>query len=174
MTFFVKGLICDGGYTRNQASHLFMVMGWASLPCDLIWGGISDVIGRRRALMISYLNHAIAYTLFACCHTVAGFATSAILFGLSAWSVPAIMAATCGDVLGSRMAPAALGFVTLFFGIGQALGPVVAGFMADVTGSFASAFLLAAGVASAGALGAGLLRPDGSVVQGEGSYGRQA
>ena len=69
------------------------------------------------------------------------------------------MAAACGDVLGSRLAPAALGFITLFFGIGQALGPFVAGAMADAFGSLSSAFLLAAGVALLGAFGAALLRP---------------
>ena len=42
------------------------------------------------------------------------------------------------------MAPAALGFITLFFGIGQAAGPSVAGIIADRTESFAPAFMLAA------------------------------
>jgi MFS family permease len=69
------------------------------------------------------------------------------------------MAATCGDVLGSRLAPAALGFITLFFGIGQALGPIVAGMMADSSGGFASSYLLAGGAALLGALGASLIRP---------------
>lgn len=69
------------------------------------------------------------------------------------------MAAACGDVLGPKLAPAALGFITLFFGIGQALGPSVAGVMADLAGSFTSAFLLASGVAFLGAIGAATLRP---------------
>jgi MFS family permease len=64
------------------------------------------------------------------------------------------MAAACGDMLGPELAPAALGFITVFFGIGQAVGPSIAGIMADVTGSFHPAFLLAGGVAFLGALGA--------------------
>ena len=70
------------------------------------------------------------------------------------------MAAACGDMLGPRLAPAALGFITLFFGIGQALGPTVAGAMADVTGSLLPPMLLAAAVALLGALSAAFLRPD--------------
>ena len=62
------------------------------------------------------------------------------------------MAALCGDLLGPRLAPAALGFITLFFGIGQALAPGVAGALADRYGSFAPAFLLASGVALLGAV----------------------
>ena len=105
-----------------------------------------------------YLIQATAFALFALWKTPAGFTTSAILFGLTAWSIPAIMAATCGDILGSRLAPAGLGFVTLFFGLGQALGPSVAGAIADATGSLAPALLLAAAVAIVGAAGSAFLK----------------
>jgi len=61
------------------------------------------------------------------------------------------------DLLGARLAPAGLGFVTLFFGIGQALGPSAAGAVADAAGSLGPAMLLAAGVALLGAIGSLLL-----------------
>ncbi len=162
MTFFVKGLMAEGGYTRQSAGNLFMTMGWFSLLCGLIWGTVSDIIGRKYALAIVYLIHTIAFSLFALVPNKVGFTVSAILFGLSAWSIPAIMAATCGDVLGSRLAPAALGFITLFFGIGQAFGPFVAGRIADAYSSFLPAFLLAAGVAFLGCLGSLTLRSSSS------------
>ncbi len=103
MTFFTKHLIAEGGYTQDRAGELFMAMGWVSLVCGLLWGTVSDVIGRRRALIIVYLIHAVAFSLFALWTTPAGFTLSAVLFGLSAWSIPAIMAAACGDVLGPRL-----------------------------------------------------------------------
>lgn len=157
MTFFIKCLVADGGYTPHAAGRLFMTMGWFSVFCGLIWGSLSDVIGRKRALIIVYLVHAVAFSLFALRPTPVGFTVSAILFGLSAWSIPAIMAAASGDLLGPRLAPAGLGFITLFFGIGQALGPSVAGAVADATHSLLPAFLLAGGVALLGAFGAALL-----------------
>jgi len=159
MTFFSKHLIAEGGYTPEDAGKLFMIMGWVSVLCGLIWGTVSDVIGRRRTLIIVYIIQAVSFSLFALWPTPPGFLISAILFGLTAWSIPAVIAATCGDVFGSRLAPAALGFTTLFFGIGQAFGPSVAGLIADITGSFFSAFLLAGCVALLGAFGAFLLRP---------------
>ncbi len=159
MTFFTKHLIAGGGYSQEAAGNLFMIMGWVSVLCGLLWGAVSDVIGRRKALILVYLIHAAAFGLFAISTTPIGFILSAVLFGLTAWSIPAIMAATCGDVLGPRLAPAALGFVTLIYGIGQAVAPSIAGAMADSTGSFLSALLLAAGVALLGAAGSFLLRP---------------
>ncbi len=159
MTFFVKALMAEGGYSQQAAGSLFMTMGWCSLLCGVIWGAVSDAIGRKWALVIVYLIQATSYALFGLVPTVAGFTLSAVLFGLTAWSIPAIMAAACGDMLGPRLAPAALGFITLFFGVGQAAGPAVHGIIADATGSHLPGMLLAAAVAALGALGGSLLRP---------------
>jgi len=164
MTFFIKRLVSEGGYSREAAGALFMTMGWASMFCGVAWGLVSDIIGRKRALITVYAIHATAFALFALWPDPAGFTIAAVLFGLTAWSIPAIMAATCGDILGSRLAPAALGFITLFFGIGQAIAPSVAGAMADFLGSFAPAYLLAAAVALIGAIGSALLRPDSTEI----------
>ena len=60
------------------------------------------------------------------------------------------MAAAAGDVVGSKLAPAALGFITLFFGIGQALGPYVGGAIKDITATFAASFMLSAIISIAG------------------------
>lgn len=158
LTFFTRFLSAEGGCSGEEARQIFSIVGWCSLVCGVLWGPISDGIGRRRALAALYLFHAAAYALFAVSTSRAGFVASAILFGLSAWSIPAVITAACADLLGARMAPAALGFVTLFFGIGQAAGPSIAGRLADLNGSFRGAFLLAACVAAAGAISSLLLQ----------------
>jgi hypothetical protein len=48
--------------------------------------------------------------------------------------------------------------VTLFFGVGQAIAPGVAGYTADLTGSFDLVFILAAIVAGLGSVGSLTLR----------------
>lgn len=158
MTFFYKRLMSDGGYSKEAAGALFMLMGWCSVFCGIIWGSVADALGRKRTLIIVYAIQAAAYLIFALWTAPAGFTIGAVLFGFTAWSIPAIIAAACGNMLGPQMAPAALGFITLFFSIGQALGPVVAGAMADASGGFAWAYVLAGVVALAGSVGASLLR----------------
>ena len=158
LTFFVSLLVSEAMYTEAAAGRLFMLVGWLSLFCGVLWGHVSDVIGRRGAMVIVYLIHAVAFGLFGLTTDPVGLTISAVLFGLSAWSIPAIMAAACGDVVGARLAPAAIGFVTFFFGIGQAISPTVAGMIADATGSLQPAMLLAAGISLAGAIGAGTLQ----------------
>jgi MFS family permease len=158
-TYFAKYLQAEAGYTKEAAGNLWAIVGWISIFCGLIWGTVSDRIGRKYGLALVYVLQAIAYAAFALSRTPAGYTGSAILFGLTAWSIPGIVTAACGDYVGSQMAPAALGFVTLFFGLGQAAGPLVAGGLADATSSFGPAFLVAAGVALLGGVGSLLLRP---------------
>jgi MFS family permease len=153
LTFFSKRLIADIGYTPEAAGNLFMILGWASLPCGVLWGWISDHIGRKAAMTIILVIQALAFALFALWTDSAGLTLSAVLYGLTAWGIPSIMAVTCGDIVGPMMAPAAYGFLTLFHALGQASGPYVAGRMADALPSFTAAYLVAAGVAVLGAIG---------------------
>jgi MFS family permease len=161
MVFFAAYLVKEMGMSQGEAGGLWALVGGLSIFCGVIWGGLSDKLGRAWGSALAYLVLATSYAIFALMQFSTGFYLSAIVFGLTAWSIPTIMAATAGDYVGPRLAPAGLGFITLFFGIGQALGPAVGGYLADVTGSFTGPFYLACGVSL---LGAGLssgLRPKG-------------
>jgi len=153
LTFFVAYLTREMGMTPARAGALFALLGVFSIFCGVVWGSISDVLGRRQGSVLAYLTLAASYVIFAFWKGPAGFYISAIVFGITAFSIPAIMAAAAGDAVGGRLAPAGLGFITLFFGIGQAFGPPVAGWLKDATGSFTYAFLLSALISLAGAAG---------------------
>jgi len=158
MTFFVKRLIADVGYTQESAGTMFMIIGWSSLVCGLTWGFIADAIGRKWAMMIILFIQSVSYAMFALWTGTGGIVVSAVLFGITAWGIPAIMAVVCGDLVGPLMAPAAYGFLTVFHGFGQAAGPYVAGRLADALPTFTASYLMAAGVAFLGAIGMLLLR----------------
>ena len=158
LTFFVAYLCKECSLTPTDAGRMFAVLGLFSMFCGVVWGYISDVLGRRYGSLLAYLTLALSYVLFAFWQDSVGFYVSAIIFGITAWSIPTIMAAASGDAVGGRLAPAGLGFITLFFGIGQALGPALAGLIKDVTGTFTYAFLLSAAVSIIGAAGSLVLR----------------
>jgi MFS family permease len=163
MTFFAAYLVKDMGQTQAFAGKLWFTVGVLSIFCGVIWGGISDRLGRSRGSALAYLVLGTAYITYALAEGPAGFYFSAILFGLTAWSIPTIMAAAAGDFVGPRLAPAGLGFITLFFGIGQAIGPAIGGYMADLTHSFTLPFLAAGGISLIGALASLFLKkPDSS------------
>lgn len=158
ITFFVAYLTTEGALTSQKAGQIFALLGLLSILSGAIWGWISDRLGRRLGSLLAYLTIALSFIIIALWKNTTGFYAASIVFGLSLSSIPAIMAAAVGDSVGGRIAPAALGFITLIFGIGQSLGPAVAGWLKDATGTFASAFMLSAIVALMGAAGAMLLR----------------
>ncbi len=158
LTFFVAFLTKEMGVTPVAAGRIFAVLGIFSIFCGVIYGWISDVLGRMYGSMIAYLTLALSYVIFAFWKDTTGFYVSAVIFGIAAFSIPTIMAAASGDAVGGRLAPAGLGFITLFFGIGQALGPVIGGYIKDTSGTFTNAFLLSAGVSLLGAFGSLILK----------------
>ena len=152
ITFFVVYLIKEHGFSASNAGGLWALVGGLSIFCGLIWGGISDKIGRAKGMALAYTILGLCYLVYAITPVKFGLYVSAVVFGLSAWSIPTITAAASGDYVGAELAPACLGFITLFFGIGQALGPAIGGAIADYTHSFKLAFILAFCFAIIGAI----------------------
>ncbi len=159
IVFFAAYLVKEMGYTEAWAGGLWATVGGLSIFCGVLWGGISDRLGRGRGAALAYLVLGLSYIVYALLKNEAGFYLSAILFGLTAWSIPTIMAATAGDFTGPRLAPAALGFVTLFFGIGQSIGPALGGYLADISHSFTLPFLVAGGISFLGMIFSIYLKP---------------
>jgi len=156
--FFSAYLINEAGVSPARAGRYLMLVGTLSIFCAPFWGTVSDFIGRKYGLALVLLTQGACYLVFGLIKSGPGYLLSTVLFGLTAWSVPSIVTAAVGDLVGPRMVPAALGLTILIFGIGQALAPPVAGKIADLTGSFTPAFILAAGFAFAGMVGALLIR----------------
>jgi MFS family permease len=160
-TFFIRYLVKEGGFTKAEAGHLWMTIGLVSVLSGFLWGSLSDRWGRRLALLGVFVLQGVSFLAFGLGQARPVVHFSAGLFALTAWSVPALMAALSGDVFGARLAPAALGLMTIVFGFGQALGPWVAGGIADRTQSLAPAFVTAGVMALLGAAGSLSLRSPG-------------
>jgi MFS family permease len=161
-TFFFAYLREEMGLKPIVAGGLWALIGGLSIVSGPIGGHISDRVGRRYGSALLYLMLMISFSIFAGLKSMPGFYMSAVIFGTFAWSIPTVTAATAGDFVGPRLASAGIGFITLLFGIGQAIGPTVGGIVADITGSFTMAFALSAIAAAVGAGGSLLLKTSGS------------
>lgn len=158
-TFFSAALVSDRGFSQGEAGALWSLIGVIGIFSGIVWGAISDFLGRKYTLAIVFGFQAVCYFLFSAAYGNTALNVSAVIYGLTAFSIPGVVAATCGDYVGSRLAPAALGMVTLFFAVGQAAAPSVAGYLADINHSFGRAFLLASAVAVLGCVSSLTLRP---------------
>ncbi len=157
-TFFTLYLTQERGLSTADAGSLWALAGVVGIISGFIWGGVSDKVGRKYALLSVYLLQAACFALFALGGHPLVFVFCAFLYGSTARANLAIMAAFSGDMLGPQLAAAAFSINNALAGIGLAVGPLLAGWLADTTGSFGGAFWVSAGVALLGALGTALLR----------------
>jgi MFS family permease len=149
-TFFAEALR-SRGLPIFQTGLVWALVGTLSLASGPVWGLLSDRIGRLGGLAAVFGVQAIAYLAFLA-PTAWSWTLSGVLFGGTAWGIPAIMAATMGDVGHGWEAGAAFGRVTTVMGIGQAVGPVAAGVVADITGTPSSGLWVSVGAAVTGGL----------------------
>jgi sugar phosphate permease len=158
VTFFSAYLEAAFRWSKEAASGLWSLVGLLSIVSGTLWGWVSDVLGRRYGMALAYSVLALSYLLYALALPPYGLYASALAFGVTAWSIPTIAVVAAADYVGPELRPAAAGFVTLFFGIGQAIGPALGGFVIEATGMFANAFYVAFLVSTVGALSSLLLR----------------
>ncbi|MCX8204458.1 MAG: MFS transporter, partial [Candidatus Nezhaarchaeota archaeon] len=160
VTYFAHYLRKAFGWAPAEAGGLWFIAGALSIISGVLWGWVSDLLGRRHGMSLAYTVLALSYLLFALAVPPYGLYASATLFGVAAWSVPTVAIVAAADYVRPELRAAAAGFVSLFFGIGQAIGPYVGGHLIVSTGGFQAPFLTACLVSFAGALmSLGLKRP---------------
>ncbi len=148
VTFFGAYLINEIGIDPHITGALWALVGGLSLAGGALWGHVSDRIGRGNGIAIVYFIQSLSILLIVFGEMREFLYASVILFGMTAWSIASIFAAYSGDHFGSKLAFSAFGFLTLLFGIGQAIGPSIAGYIADTTKTFVPAFLLSSALAA--------------------------
>lgn len=150
-TYLVVALEDDAGLSRGSASAVYTLVGVTLIVGGILLGPLSDRWGRGRSLVLGYLAMALSIAVVPL-GTVPLAVLSALTFGLMMSGLPAVISAHLADSLTPREFAGAFGRCTLAFGIAQLCGPQLGGWLAETTGSFTPAFLLAAAAALAGAV----------------------
>ncbi len=151
-TFIVTTLVREHGFSEAIAGRFWSWIGVLSLVSGPVFGALSDRFGRRVGFVIVFVLQASAYLLAGLGLSKGMLYISIGAFGIVAWSIPTIMAAAAADYFGPARVAATLGLVTFYFGVGQIVGPGLAGLMAEASGAFASSYYLAAALAAAAVL----------------------
>ncbi|MBP7652192.1 MFS transporter [Candidatus Dependentiae bacterium] len=147
VTFIITYSVKELHYTQYSAGKFWFFTGLFSLISGPVFGAISDKFSRKAGFIIVFGIQSFSYACAAYGYYPLFFKISIVLFGITAWSIPAIMTAAVSDNYPSQQMAAAFGFITFIFGIGQICSPASAGWIADKTGSFKYSFFLISGMA---------------------------
>jgi len=147
-TFMVTTLVDDFGYSEAAAGQLWSWVGFFAIFSGILFGTISDRIGRRNGIIVVYGVFTLAYLLAGLGGVLGSGALwlSVICYGSVLFAVPTIMAALVAEYLGLERAASGFSALTLFFAAGQIAGPGSAGWLAERIGTFVPGYLVCAGL----------------------------
>jgi MFS family permease len=156
-TFIVTTMVVEFGFPEAQAGMFWSWVGFFSLFSGVLFGTLSDRIGRKGGLMAVFALQTVAYLLAGSGIGTAALLLSIFFYGLSVFAIPALMAVAVGDYLGLSRAAGAFSTITFFFAVGQTVGPGAAGVLAEISGTFTTSFLASAGLTALAILMAAFL-----------------
>ncbi len=128
------------GIEESTAAGILGLMIFVSIPGRLIFGFLGDYFERRKIVAVTMILQGIAVLIL-------GYATSIIhvyifvaIYGLTYGGCIPLLMAFRGDIFGRKNFAQMSGIMSPFRMIGNVIGPVLAGYIFDVTGSYRIAF----------------------------------
>jgi len=145
MAVHLVSYVKDRGVTLERASLALTIFGIGAIAGRLLFGVAADTLGTKPTFRICQILQIITLAWLLTGPPLWGLYLLMLFLGMgSAGSDTAVVKAAV-EVFGVRAIGATMGILSLGWRCGAALGPAVAGFMYDVTGSYLVAFGLASG-----------------------------
>lgn len=133
----------------GQGPWAWALVGVAAMPAVFVWDRVARRIGDTRALLLALGLQTVSVVLPALSGSLAAAMAGAVGYGATFIGIVSLTLALVG-----RRSPhnpgKAMARLTLSYGAAQMIAPVVAGVMAQTTGTFRGALWLTAGVMAAG------------------------
>jgi predicted MFS family arabinose efflux permease len=157
-TFIIAYLRSEEGFTGAGITRFWSVFGLASVAAAFVWGRILGRLkggwGTAAALSIVAVGTAVPLLWIA----PAGAYLSAVLFGGSVLSVVAAVTSFARKAAKPHALTAAIAALTVAFGIGQCIGPVLSGAVSDGPDGLRAGLWLSVGILALATVVAALQR----------------
>lgn len=138
------------GLSIPAAAGVFAFMTACTMLGQLSGGWLGDRFDKRLLAMLAMLAHAGALLALALAHSLIWVLVFALMHGL-AWGMRGPqMGALRADYFGREAFATIMGFSSLIVMFGSMSGPILAGVIADTTGSYRMGFILLAALAATG------------------------
>ena len=131
----------DLGVNPIQAASMISFIGIGSVLGRLVMGRVSDSIGGKQGLVITALLLAGAMLWLIGSSNLWMLYLFTIIFGFSFGATAPLNAVLIGDSFGLRHVGLIMGVVDIGWSVGAACAPALAGYIFDIGGSYAPAFI---------------------------------
>lgn len=121
------------GADTLTGTALISVYALAAFTIGPVWGRISDRIGRKPTLVITFLGAALAYLMLALSSSLLMVFVARALSGAMTGNIGVVMA-VMADLTDEENRGKAMGWIGGAFGLGFAFGPGIGGYLSKVGG----------------------------------------
>ena len=142
----------DLGYSLGVAGAMVALMTAFMIVGQVGGGVVGDRFDKRKIVVGCMGLHVAALLLLANASSLWMVAVFAMGHGLAWGGRGPLMAAIRADYFGRTSFGTIMGFSSMIMMLGMILGPIIAGVMADETGSYTAGFTLLAGMAGVGSI----------------------
>ena len=152
-TFFGLYLTQENGISLAAVGQLVILIGVLSIGSGVLWGWMSDKLGRGQAFAYSFVVQGASFVLLALIPGFVSFLIASILMGVTLRATYTICAASAGDYVPVRFSAAAFALMSVGAGLGSTISPTIGGLVADYV-AMKWTFWMAAGGSVVGTIGA--------------------
>ena len=130
-TFFGLYLTQDHGVSLATVGQLVVLIGTLSIGSGVLWGWMSDKLGRGQAFAYSFMVQGCSFVLLALVPGFVSFLVASLLMGVTLRATYTICAASSGDYVPVRFSAAAFALMSVGAGLGSTISPTIGGLVAD-------------------------------------------
>ncbi len=132
------------GLSNAMAGTVYAIAGIVSIGGAPLWGMLADRIGVKKALLAALVLSVVGDILPIVYGTIAGFIVSAVIWGSSLGGVLVLIQMKASQQVQPKYVANAIGFISIFYAVGQMIGPVLAGGLIEYAGGYISAYVFGA------------------------------
>ncbi len=149
----------DIGISAASAANILATIGGTSIAGRIIMGSAADRIGTKPTIIICFILISITFLWLLAAKELWILYLFAIVFGFGYGGLTSLISPTVAELFGMSSHGVILGAVFFGWSIGEAIGPVLAGRIFDITGSYQPAFWVCAALSIIAIILALFLRP---------------
>lgn len=142
MTIHIVPYVTDLGISATIAANILATIGGTIVVGLFLMGAVGDKIGNERTIIIGFTLMSVAMIMLLFIKEVGLFYLFAVIFGMAMSGISSQRPPMVAMMFGVKSHGLIFATIDNSFMLGAAVGPLLAGYIFDITGSYLSVFLL--------------------------------